>query len=316
MFPERFANLPAYAFPRLRALLDHHPAGGPTVHMTIGEPKHAFPAWVGDIIAAEVAGFGQYPPNDGTPELQAAIAGWLSRRYGITVNSDTQVMNVNGTREALYNACMALVPEHKAGKRPAILMPNPFYQVYMIGAISVNADPIFVSATRETGYLPDYAALPADVLDRTAAAYICSPANPQGAVASRDYWQTLIALAEKHDFQIFADECYSEIYRTTPPVGAAQVGAEMGADPERVVIFHSLSKRSNLPGLRSGFIAGGPKSIAQCKQLRAYTGAPVPLPLQKASVALWTDEAHVVENRALYQEKFTIENNIFLYLFF
>ena len=311
MFPERFANLPAYAFPRLRALLDHHPAGGPTVHMTIGEPKHAFPAWVGDIIAAEVAGFGQYPPNDGTPELQAAIAGWLSRRYGITVNSDTQVMNVNGTREALYNACMALVPEHKAGKRPAILMPNPFYQVYMIGAISVNADPIFVSATRETGYLPDYAALPADVLDRTAAAYICSPANPQGAVASRDYWQTLIALAEKHDFQIFADECYSEIYRTTPPVGAAQVGAEMGADPERVVIFHSLSKRSNLPGLRSGFIAGGPKSIAQCKQLRAYTGAPVPLPLQKASVALWTDEAHVVENRALYQEKFTIADTIF-----
>ena len=205
----------------------------------------------------------------------------------------------------------SLVPEHKAGAKPVILMPNPFYQVYMIGAISVAAEPVFVPATRDGGYLPDYNALSADVLNRTAAAYICSPANPQGAVASRDYWRDLIALAEKYDFQIFADECYSEIYRDAPPVGALEVAAEMGADPERVVIFHSLSKRSNLPGLRSGFMAGGPQSIARARQLRAYAGAPIPLALQRVSETVWADEDHVIENRRLYGEKFLAADTVF-----
>ena len=311
MFPERFSNLPAYAFPRLRALLDVHEPGGPVVHMTIGEPRHAFPSFVTEIIAREAAGFGVYPPNEGTPGLRGAIAAWLGRRYGVTVDPDTQVMALNGTREGLYNACMALVPERKNGQRPVILMPNPFYQVYMIGAISVQAEPVFVPATRDTGYLPDYASLPADVLARTAAVYLCSPANPQGAVADRAYWAALIALAEKHDFRIFADECSSEIYRGMPPLGALEVAAAMGADPERVVVFHSLSKRSNLPGLRAGFAAGGPGSIARMKQLRAYSGAPVPLPLQHAAEAAWADEAHVVENRRLYGEKFVAADEVF-----
>ncbi|HSG54562.1 MAG TPA: aminotransferase class I/II-fold pyridoxal phosphate-dependent enzyme, partial [Paracoccaceae bacterium] len=213
MFPERFSNLPAYAFPRLRALLDAHAPGGPVVHMTIGEPKHAFPDWIGRVIAENIADFGRYPPNDGTPELLDTIGGWIAGRYGVQIDAQRQVMTVNGTREGLYNACMALVPEQKRGAKPVILMPNPFYQVYMIGAISVSAEPVFVPATRDGGYLPDYTALPPEVLNRTAAAYICSPANPQGAVASRDYWRDLIGLAERHDFQIFADECYSEIYR-------------------------------------------------------------------------------------------------------
>ena len=312
MFPERFSNLPPYAFPRLRALLDPHPAGGPVVHMTIGEPKHAFPAWISDILNREIAGFGVYPPNEGTPELRGAISEWIKRRYGVAMDPETQVMAANGTREALYNVCMALVPEKVKGQRPIILMPNPFYQVYMIGAISVAAEPMFVPATRENGYLPDYASLPPAVLNRTAAVYICSPANPQGSVASRAYWRTLIALAERYDFRIFADECYSEIYRgTEPPVGALEVAAEMKANPERVVVFHSLSKRSNLPGLRAGFIAGGPKSIAACKQLRAYSGAPIPLPLQRVAEAVWADEAHVVENRRLYGEKYALADEIF-----
>ncbi|MCM2562825.1 aminotransferase class I/II-fold pyridoxal phosphate-dependent enzyme [Lutimaribacter sp. EGI FJ00015] len=311
MFPERFSNLPAYAFPRLRALLDPHPAGGAVRHMTIGEPKHAFPAWIADILAREIAGFGQYPPNDGTPELRAAISDWLHRRYGVRPDPETQVMALNGTREGLYNACMALVPEEKAGQKPAILMPNPFYQVYMIGAISVQADPVFVPATREGGFLPDYTSLPPDLLNRVAAAYICSPANPQGAVASRAYWAELIGLAEKYDFQVFADECYSEIYRGDPPVGALEVAAELGAHPDRVVVFHSLSKRSNLPGLRSGFVAGGAESIARVKQLRAYSGAPLPLPLQRVAEAVWADEAHVHENRALYREKYVAADEIF-----
>ena len=283
MFPERFSNLPAYAFPRLRALLDVHEPGGAAMHMTIGEPKHAFPAWVADIIAENAEGFGKYPPNDGTPELLEAIRDWVQRRYGVGLDAGSQIMALNGTREGLYNACMALVPEQKGGDRPVILLPNPFYQVYMIGAISVGADPMMVPATKASGHLPDYTALPAEVLNRVAAAYICSPANPQGAVASRQYWTDLIRLAEQYDFRIFADECYSEIYRGEAPTGALDVAQELGADPERVVVFHSLSKRSNLPGLRSGFVAGGPESLKRIKQLRAYSGAPLPLPLQRAA---------------------------------
>lgn len=310
-FPERFSGLPEYAFPRLRSLLDAHAPGGEVVHMTIGEPKHAMPDFVGDVIAENVADFAKYPPNDGSPELLAAIAGWIARRYGVSIDADTQAMALNGTREGLFNAAVALCPEEVRGQRPVVLIPNPFYQVYAVAAQAMGAEPVFVPAMAQTGFLPDYTSLPKDILNRTAIAYLCSPSNPQGAVASREDWATLIALAEKHDFQIFADECYSEIYRDTPPAGALEVAAEGGADPERVVIFHSLSKRSNLPGLRSGFVAGGPESISRMKQLRAYAGAPLPLPLQRVAERAWADEAHVAASRALYQEKYTIADAIF-----
>ncbi|MBO9430989.1 aminotransferase class I/II-fold pyridoxal phosphate-dependent enzyme [Sulfitobacter sp. R18_1] len=311
MYTERFSNLPAHVWPRLRALLDGHEGGGTPIHMTIGEPKHAFPAWVTDEITKHAAGFNKYPPNDGSPELRAAIAAWIARRYGVEMDPDNEVMALNGTREGLYNAVIALCPPTKNGEKSAILMPNPFYQVYMIGAISGEADPIMVPATAETGHLPDFASLPEEVLRRTTAAYLCSPANPQGVVASRDYWADLIALTEKYDFLIFADECYSEIYRDTPPTGALEVVKELGTDRNRVVIFHSLSKRSNLPGLRSGFAASGAETMRQIKQLRNYAGAPLPLPLQQAAAAVWADEAHVEENRALYQEKYAIADRIF-----
>ncbi|MDA7425149.1 aminotransferase class I/II-fold pyridoxal phosphate-dependent enzyme [Thalassococcus lentus] len=310
MFPERFSNLPAYAFPRLRALLDVHAPGGPVRHMTIGEPKHAFPPWITEIIAQNSDGFGKYPPNDGTPELREAITNWLAKRYGVMADPDTQVMPLNGTREGLYNAGMALCPETKAGQKPAVLMPNPFYQVYMISAISVSADPVFVPATAETGHLPDFSSVDEDTLKRTALVYLCSPANPQGAIADADYWESLIALGERYDFQILADECYSEIYRDKPPAGAWQVAQRVGAHPERVAVFHSLSKRSNLPGLRSGFVAGGPETIKRIKQLRAYSGAPLPLPLQHVAEKVWADEAHVAENRALYQAKYDLADRI------
>lgn len=302
-FPERFSNLPAHVWPRLRALLDAHEGGGVPVHMTIGEPKHAFPAWVTDVISDNAAGFNSYPPNDGIPELRHAITDWIARRYGAKLDPDTEVMALNGTREGLYNAVIALCPEEKNGEKPAILMPNPFYPVYMIAAISGNADPVMVSATAQTDHLPDFASVPADILRRTVAAYVCSPANPQGAVADRAYWTTLFDLAEEYDFRIFADECYSEIYRGEAPVGALQIAEELGLR-DRVVIFHSLSKRSNLPGLRSGFVAGGAAAIAEIKQLRNYAGAPLPLPLQHAAAAVWRDETHVEENRALYLEKY------------
>ena len=238
-----------------------------------------------------------------------AITGFLSRRYGIDLPNE-QVMAANGTREALYNAAMALLPEEKNGRKPVVLIPNPFYQVYMIGAISVAAEPVFVPATKDNGFMPDFAGLPEEILERTVGCYFCTPANPQGTVASPDYWRDLIALAERYDFKIFADECYSELYRDTPPVGSLEMAEEVGADPERVVLFQSLSKRSNVPGLRSGFVAGGPETMRRVRQLRAYSGAPLPLPIQNASARLWADEAHVVENRALYAEKYKAADRI------
>ncbi|WP_432448671.1 aminotransferase class I/II-fold pyridoxal phosphate-dependent enzyme [Aliiroseovarius marinus] len=310
-FPERFTGLPEYAFPRLRTLLDAHAPGGEVMHMTIGEPKHPFPEWVPQVLAENADGFGKYPPNDGAPELLDAISGWIKRRYDIELPAD-QIMALNGTREGLFNALIALCPEQTArGEKPVVLIPNPFYQVYAVAAVTVGAEPVFLPATAETNFLPDYSQLSPEILNRTEVAYICSPTNPQGAVADRDYWANLIALAEKYDFKIFADECYSEIYRDLPPPGALEVAREGGADPDRVTIFHSLSKRSNLPGLRSGFVAGGLASIQRTRQLRAYAGAPLPLPLQRVAERAWTDEAHVAENRALYQEKYSIADKVF-----
>ncbi|MCC5991684.1 MAG: aminotransferase class I/II-fold pyridoxal phosphate-dependent enzyme [Rhodobacteraceae bacterium] len=308
--PKRFSNLPEYAFPRLRALLGDTPPGGAPVAMSIGEPRHEMPPFLADVLAANLGGFAKYPVNEGIPELLAAIQRWLRRRYGVDLGPE-QIMALNGTREGLFNAALALCPEEKRGQRPVVLMPNPFYQVYAVAALAVGAEPVYVPATAATGHMPDYASLPANLLDRVAIAYLCSPANPQGAVASAEYWRDLLELAERHDFRIFADECYCEIYRDTPPPGALEVAAQMGADPERVLSFQSLSKRSNLPGLRSGFVAGGAGAIARIRQLRAYAGAPLPEPLQHVAAAAWKDEAHVARSRALYQQKYAMADRIF-----
>ncbi|HVG47628.1 MAG TPA: aminotransferase class I/II-fold pyridoxal phosphate-dependent enzyme [Rubellimicrobium sp.] len=307
--PARFSDLPDYAFPRLRKLLDAHAPGSDPIPMSIGEPTHPMPPFVGEVIAAHLQDFAKYPVNEGTPGLLGAISAWLGRRYDVDLPLD-RLLVLNGTREGLYNVAMALCPETKNGQKPAVLIPNPFYQVYMVAALSVNAEPVFVPATQATGHLPDFEALPSDVLDRTALAYVCSPANPQGAVADRDYWTRLLRLAEKHDFLVLADECYSEVYRDAPPVGVLSVAREIGADSERVLAFHSLSKRSNLAGLRSGFVAGGPQAIARMRQLRNYAGAPLPLPLQEVAARAWADESHVAASRALYQEKYRIADDV------
>lgn len=311
--PERFSNLPDYAFPRLRALLSGIEPGlkqgeAPMV-LTIGEPKHAMPDYVGPVLNQSLAEYGKYPPNDGTPELLDAISAWLKRRYGVDIPT-SRITSLNGSREGLFNAALALCPEQKNGQTPAILIPNPFYQVYAVAAAAVGAEQVFVPATVETDHLPDFAGLPADVLDRTAIAYLCSPANPQGAIAGRDYLRDLIQLAEQHDFLIFADECYSEIYRDEPAPGALQVATEMGLG-DRVVIFNSLSKRSSLPGLRSGFVVASEQNTKAIRQLRSYTGAPVPLPNQRVSERAWADEDYVVRNRELYQQKYQIADRIF-----
>ncbi|MCV2448603.1 aminotransferase class I/II-fold pyridoxal phosphate-dependent enzyme [Paracoccus sp. DMF] len=306
--PERFSNLPDYAFPRLRKLLAGIEPGGDPLILTIGEPRHDMPAFVGPILQDSLADFGKYPANEGTPELLAAISGWLARRHGLEVAPE-RIMALNGTREGLFNAGLALSPETKNGQRPAILIPNPFYQVYAVAAAAVGAEPVFVPATAATGHMPRFADLPAEVLDRTTIAYLCSPANPQGAIAGEDYLEDLIALADRHDFLVFSDECYSEIWRDAPPPGALAVATRMGL-ADRVVMFNSLSKRSNLPGLRSGFAAGGAGQIAQMRRLRSYAGAPLPLPLQRVSAAAWGDESHVDESRALYQQKYAIADRV------
>ena len=309
--PERFSDLPEYAFPRLRALLSGHSPGGPEIAMSIGEPRHPLPPMVAELLAGATDGFGRYPDNYGIPALREAISAWIARRYAASVDPDTRIMALNGTREGLFNAALALFAETKSGKRPVVCLPNPFYQVYAVAALATGAEPVYVPALPENGFLPDYTTLPAEVLNRCVAVYVCSPSNPQGAVAGKAYWAALLALAEKHDFYVFADECYSEIYRDTPPKGAIQAANEAATDPERVLIFHSLSKRSSLPGLRSGFVAGGPKAIAAIKQLRAYSGAPLPGPLQQVAAAVWADEQHVNANRELYRAKYAVADEVF-----
>jgi len=312
-FPTRFEDLPEYAFPRLRALLEGVEPGGPEVPMSIGEPQHAIPDFVPGIMLEHSAALSKYPPNEGIPELREAISGWLARRYGVAEgyrDPERNILPLNGTREGLFNTCLALSPETKNGQRPAVLLPNPFYQCYAVAALMAGAEPIYLPCTAETGHLPDFAGLPTHVLDRTTVAYICSPANPQGAVADRAYWKTLLDLAESHDFRVFADECYSEIYRDTAPTGALEVASEIGADPDRLVVFHSLSKRSNLAGLRSGFAATGAGNLARMIQLRSYTGALMPIPAQYAAAATWAEESHVAASRALYREKFALADDI------
>lgn len=309
-FPERFSDLPEYAFPRLRALLDGiAPGHSAPVEMTIGTPMHAYSPIVTQVLADHAEGWRGYPTNEGSAALLGSISDWIGRRYGAPVGPD-RVMALNGTREGLYNAAMALGPEEKQGQQPIVLTPNPFYPAYSMAALSIGATPLFIPATAETGFLPDYRALGADVLNRVSLAYICAPSNPQGAVASEGYWRDLFDLADTYDFKVLADECYSEIYRTAPPPGALEIAHKTGVDPERVLAFHSLSKRSNLAGLRSGFVAGGPECIRRIRKQRAYSGSPLPGPIQAVSAAIWADEAHVDENRALYREKYDIADQV------
>ena len=313
MIPRRFSDLPEYAFPRLRALLDRHPPGGGPVAMSIGEPRHPLPALLHETLARHGEGYAKYPPVDGTPGFREAVAGWLTRRFALpggTVDPDRAILPLNGTREGLFMAAMALAPARKNGQRAAVLIPNPFYQCYAAAALAVGAEPVFVPATEESGWLPDYASLPEDLLARTAFAYYCSPSNPQGAVASREQLGRLAALAENYGFVIAFDECYSEIYPDAPPPGGLEAAVAEGVPLDHVLVFNSLSKRSNAPGLRSGFVAGGETPIAAMTRLRSYAGAPSPLPVLHAAEALWRDERHVEANRTLYREKYALADEV------
>lgn len=299
----------ANPFQRLAALLEGmEPAKAPIV-MTIGEPRHAIPDFVGPILQENLADFRRYPPIDGTPEFRAAVAGWLDRRYGLggAIDRKSGVLPLNGSREGLsFSAIAARDQLGKTHERPAVLFPNPFYQTYAAAAHIAGAEAVLLDATPEHGFLPDIDALDESLLERTVAFIYASPSNPEGAVASLETYRKLIGLARKHDFFIFADECYSEIYRSAPPPGILQAAQSMGEGLSRVISLNSLSKRSNLAGLRCGFAAGDPEFLSRWVKFRGLAAPQVPIPAQAVAVRAFSDEAHVEENRRLYNEKFEI----------
>lgn len=303
----RLGLLSPYPFERLRALtrgVTPNPAYRP-ISLSIGEPKHATPAFIKQALGGALDGLAKYPATVGEPALRAACAAWAQRRYAVGLDAATQVLPVNGSREALFAIAQALVP--RSGQRSHILMPNPFYQIYEGAALLAGAEPYFMSCPAAQGFLPDILAVPAAMLDRCALMYICSPSNPAGTVFSRNTLTALLDLADRHDFVVVADECYSELYfdEASPPMGLLEAAWQSGrTDFRRCLVMHSLSKRSNAPGLRSGFVAGDASLIEAFLRYRTYHGSAMPLHVQAASVAAWSDEAHVRENRALYREKF------------
>ena len=297
-------------FVRLRELLDGVPAGKSTISLAVGEPQHPIPPFVGPVLAAHVGEFGRYPMNKGLDEFAAAVGKWLGRRYTLErpVDPATEVLVLNGTREGLFLAALAAKNwvSPRAG-RPAVLIPNPFYAAYSAGAVAADCEPVYLPATVSSGFLPDLDSLSDDLLARTVALYLASPANPQGAVADSAYLSRLTAMARRFGFLIFADECYCEIYSDRPPPGMLEAA---GADFANVVVFHSLSKRSSLPGLRVGFAAGDRRFLSAYLELRNVAAPQVPTPLQHVAIAAYGDEKHVEANRQLYREKFDLADQI------
>ena len=318
MFPGRVALAPPSAFERLARLLEgvnpsSFPIGNAPVAMTVGEPQEDPPDFITDIVNANARDFGRYPPIAGTPEFRKSAAAWACRRFGLpagAIDPDRQILPLNGSREGLFLALPPLVPETKNGAPPVVLVPNPFYVTYPAATFASGAEAHYVDARAETGFLPDFDSVPESVLTRTIAAFFCSPSNPEGACASREHWLKLFQLADRYDFIVLADECYCEIYGDSAPIGALDVRYHSSGGFDRLLSFHSLSKRSNVPGLRSGFVTGAPALIAAMQRFRNTCAPQVPIPVLKASSAAWDDERHVEENRAHYRERFEIARRI------
>jgi aspartate/methionine/tyrosine aminotransferase len=297
-------------FVRMRELLDAYPAGKSAISLAVGEPQHPIPDFVAPILAEHVKEFGRYPLNRGLDAFGAAVAGWLSRRYTLPrpVDPIAEVLVLNGTREGLFLAALAAKTwvSPRSG-RAAVLLPNPFYAAYAAGAVAADCEPVYLPATPASGFLPDLDALEDALLARTVAFYLASPANPQGAVADRAYLDRVTALARRFGFLVFADECYCEIYSHDPPPGMLE---SAGPDFANVVVFHSLSKRSSLPGMRVGFAAGDRRFLASYLELRNVAAPQVPMPLQQVAIAAYGDERHVEENRRLYRQKYDLADQI------
>lgn len=306
---QNLASLQPYPFEKLAALKAgvQPPPHLPHISLSIGEPKHPPPAFALNELTRQLGGLSQYPMTKGLPELREAISAWATRRFQLApgiLSAEHHVLPVAGTREALFSFAQACISASPSAK---VVMPNPFYQIYEGAALLAGAQPYFLNCTADKNFVPDFASVPAEVWRDCQLLYICTPGNPTGTVLDRQTLQSLIALADEYDFVIASDECYSELYfdENNPPLGLLQVCAEMGRnDFRRCVVFHSLSKRSNLPGLRSGFVAGDREVLQKYLQYRTYHGCALPVPTQLASIAAWNDEHHVQENRQLYREKF------------
>jgi len=303
-------QLHPYPFEKLAALKAAvaAPAQLNDIMLSIGEPKHEPPVFVLETLVKNLGKLSNYPTTKGLPELREAIATWASKRFHLTTGiftAEKHVLPVNGTREALFAFAQAIIDRSKLN--PLIISPNPFYQIYEGAAILSGAEPYFLNCTPDNNFIPDFATVPASVWERCQLLFICSPGNPTGAVMSSAQLKQLIVLADRYDFVIASDECYSELYfdEQNPPVGLLQACAELGRDDfSRCVVFHSLSKRSNLPGLRSGFVGGDAKILENFLLYRTYHGCAMPVPTQLASVAAWQDEGHVIDNREAYRQKF------------
>jgi len=297
-------------FVRLAELLAGVSPGKPAINLSVGEPQHPIPPFVLPVITTHLNDFGRYPAGKGTERLRCAASDWLRRRYRLSraLDPDAEVLVLNGTREGLFLAAIAArrFVGPRSG-RPAILIPNPFYAAYSAGASAADCEPIYLPTTKATGFLPDLKTLTPELLARTVAMYLASPSNPQGAVADPAYLAELVALARRFGFLVFSDECYSEIYSHQAPCGMLEAA---GSDLANVVVFQSLSKRSNLPGLRVGFIAGDRRFLAKFLDLRNVAAPQVPVPLQEVAAAAYADEAHVEDNRRLYSQKFDLADQI------
>lgn len=300
--------LQPYPFQRLRDLfsgLTPNPAFSP-VNLSIGEPKHATPHIISDALVKNLSGLASYPTTIGVPALREAINQWLQRRYGIpALNIDKAILPVNGSREALFAFAQAVI-NTTVSEQPVVISPNPFYQIYEGAAFLAGAQPYFINTTADNDFVMDLTQVPAEILKRTQLVFVCSPGNPSGKVMDVAAWKTLFELSDQYGFVIASDECYSEIYfdEGQTPVGALQAAHTLGRDFKRIVMFSSLSKRSNVPGMRSGFVAGDESIIEKFALYRTYHGCAMNPAVQAASTVAWNDEAHVIENRVLYNEKF------------
>lgn len=304
----RLNNLHPYPFEKLRQLMAsaaRPPEGLAPINLSIGEPKHAAAPLVVQAMRGAMDGLSVYPPTKGDPALRGAISAWIARRYGISApDPETQVLPALGSREALFAFAQTVIDP---GADALVMCPNPFYQIYEGAALLAGAQPYYVNARADLGFGLDWAGVPADVWPRVRLLYVCSPGNPAGNVMPLEEWRRLFELADEHGFVIASDECYSEIYfdEAEPPLGGMQAASLLGrTDYRGLVCFSSLSKRSNVPGMRSGFVAGDAELIAKFLLYRTYHGSALSPVVSQASVAAWGDEAHVIENRRLYREKF------------
>jgi aspartate/methionine/tyrosine aminotransferase len=314
MLNPRLQDLSDYMFRRLALLLDPValPPGRAPIDLAIGQPMHPIPELLTETLQANAHLWGRYPPVSGTAAFREAVVDWLTRRYRLpagALDPERHVLPCAGTKEALFMIAQVVVPERKAGRTPAVLLPNPFYNVYFGAAAIAGAEPVLLSVSAATRHLPALDELSPELLERTAAFYLCSPSNPQGAAADLPYLQRLIALARRYDFVLIVDECYAEIYTRSAPVGALEAAIGWDGGLDNLVVFHSLSKRSSAAGLRSGFVAGDPDVLAAFARLRSYGAAVQPLPIVAAATALWRDEQHVEASRALYRAKFDLADH-------